>query len=796
MTITFEPLLPPSAWGTLSLIAIVLWVLYVIKRPRACSRNLWLVLSGLMACGIAGVLFLLLNPIWLEPLPPPGGKPLLTILVDESSSMATADADDGKSRFTAAVEMAEQTAVELEQQFEVRIQSFADASRPASIAELKTRTPAGVVTDLSLPLMDGLVSDRPQGQAILLISDGVHNAAGGNDKVLDAASAARTWDAPIYTTTLGAEAQVKDIEVRVARSQELAFAGQSIPVTVEVQQRGAIGDRVDVTLTDLEGQTTTQQVRIAPDNTAEATFLVTTKDVGLFQYQIQAAAIAGEATNANNSASFQMRVVDEPVKALVLEGKPYWDSKFLLRMLTDDPSLEVDCLVRISQERFLFRHLRLEQPGEPDSSGEAAGSDAPGASAAAADPAVQPAVDSTNSAAAVNGDSDAVTRRFERREEIEFIANVGTILQDPEQLRKYQILLLGREAEIFLTANAVDNIRDWISRDGGAVVCYRGAPVAEPDQKLSRLLPVKWAVGPASSTNESRFRIQVTERGDDLSWLRIGGPDGLSKLPSLAASAATDSIKPLAVVLGRGGSSGGNSPVLTYQPYGTGKVVVVEGSGMWRWAFLSPEYRQLDSSYGILWQSLMRWLVSSGGLLPGEEIALQMDRVAFTDGESVSGIVLRRAQSDLNELPAVEILNEGGELLQSIRPIPVGDELGVYQVFAGVMPVGHYKMRLTTTESGDTITKNVEFDVRPDLREQLEVSARADLMQRIGELSGGGVLSSASASDLRQRFEEHVQQSRPVQYRRLTAWDRWWVLTGILCLWTTTWALRRRTGLI
>ena len=60
-----------------------------------------------------------------------------------------------------------------------------------------------------------------------------------------------------------------------------------------------------------------------------------------------------------------------------------------------------------------------------------------------------------------------------------------------------------------------------------------------------------------------------------MSWLRIGGTDGLSKLPSLTPSAQTDSIKPLAVVLGRGDSDSGTSPVLTYQPYGTGKVVVL-----------------------------------------------------------------------------------------------------------------------------------------------------------------------------------------------------------------------------
>ncbi len=783
MSLTFEPLLPSAAWLTMALTAIALWGWYVVKRPTACGRWLWVGLAGLMALGIVSVLLVLLNPIWLQPLPPPGGKPLLTILIDESKSMATPDGGSNQTRYAVASAAAGRAVDALQEEFEIRILAFAEIGKPVGVEQLKDRVPSGVITDLATPLMDGLVSDRPQGQAILLLSDGVHNAPGSVDRTLEAASTAKAWDAPVFTTTLGAAAQTNDLELRIPRSQELAFVGQSVPATIEVQQRGSVSDRVNVTLTTPDGESTTQEVKLTPGKTGDTTFIVKTAGVGMFQYQVRIEALPGEATAANNTSSFQVRVVDKPVKALVLEGKPYWDSKFLLRMLTDDPSLEVDCLVRVAPERFLWRHLKLEDS-------QAAVATDPAAEAAAVDP------NAAVSPAAAQPAKEASGQRFERREEAEFVADGATVLQDPEKLRDYQILLLGREAENYLSGSAIDNIREWISREGGSLVCYRGSPVAEPDQKLSRLLPVKWVVGQGASSNESRFRIQVTERGDDLSWLRIGGAEGLSKLPSLATSAATDSVKPLAIVLGRGGASSSTSPVLTYQPYGTGKVVVVEGSGMWRWAFLAPEYRQLDSAYGILWQSLMRWLVSSGGLLPGEEIALQMDRVMFTAGESVTAIVLRRPQSDLQEMPNVDVHSADGQLLQSVRPIPVGDELGVYQVFAGALPVGHYELKMATTEQGAAVTKNIHFDVRPDLREQLEVSARSDLMQRIAEVSGGAVLSLDDPSELKQRFTEHIRQSRPVQYQRIAAWDRWWVLVGVLCLWTTTWGLRRRTGLI
>ena len=35
------------------------------------------------------------------------------------------------------------------------------------------------------------------------------------------------------------------------------------------------------------------------------------------------------------------------------------------------------------------------------------------------------------------------------------------------------MVILGRDAETFLSDAAVQNLQDWVSREGGAVVCYR-----------------------------------------------------------------------------------------------------------------------------------------------------------------------------------------------------------------------------------------------------------------------------------------------------------------------------------
>ena len=130
MTLTFEPLIPASLWLLLAVIAAVLLVAYGWRRPGSVERSRWVVIMSLMAGGIAAVLAVLLNPMWIDPIEPPAGKPLLTVLIDESASMAVQDAEGSRSRFDAAREMARSMSRELTGKFDVQVRTFAEALSP------------------------------------------------------------------------------------------------------------------------------------------------------------------------------------------------------------------------------------------------------------------------------------------------------------------------------------------------------------------------------------------------------------------------------------------------------------------------------------------------------------------------------------------------------------------------------------------------------------------------------------------------------------------------------------------
>jgi hypothetical protein len=238
---------------------------------------------------------------------------------------------------------------------------------------------------------------------------------------------------------------------------------------------------------------------------------------------------------------------------------------------------------------------------------------------------------------------------------------------------------------------------------------------------------------------------------------------------------------------------GETSPVVTYQPYGSGRVVVIEGAGMWRWAFLPPQARveEQEAIYGSFWQSLMRWLTSGAALPPGKDLALRVDKVSFRGNEPASATLLLRQDVARRSIPSIELSGGGLTRPKSFSPAASGDEPGTFRVLFGPLPEGHYRARV----AGQDESNLVAFDVRNVVEEQLDLAARPDLMGRIARESGAVALATGSPSELSDLFLAHQARSRTDQIRRYPAWDRWWVLVGVVLVWGSAWRLRRSSGL-
>ncbi len=605
---------------------------------------------------------------------------------------------------------------------------------------------------------------------MLLLSDGIDNA-GGVERLRQSAAKAKAMAAPVYVRTIGGPATVNDLDVSIQQPQELAFVGQRVPVAVSLRQRGSLAAKTTVALL-LGGKCVERRdVKLKPNDTVEEVFYLSHKTAGLYRYEVRADALPGEATTVNNSAPLLLRVVDQPVRVLLLEGKPYWDTKFLVRTLSADPSVALTSVVQLAEGRLLQRTIPRQAAAAEKSAAE---SSAPKSKSKPRPP--------QGSQAGSAGD----------REQWTIEKDAGKFLSDAAALASYQIVILGRNAEIFLTDDALANLRKWLAEGEGSLVCFRGPPASPISQRLGELMPMRWI-----PTAESRFYMQLTGAGEALRWLPAVSSEKnpLAELPSLATTARPEACKALAVVLatGNAGGPGESNPVMAYQPVGNGRVVVVEGAGMWRWAFLAPEHRQQEEIYGSLWRSLVRWLVANVGLLPSQRLSLRADTLSFNTDENVTATLLVRAWS--GDPPQVELTGGSSTAPRKFSCVPRGNYPGQFCVALGRLPEGRYLLRVAGLDKDDP-SGVAPFDVRGNLAERLDLCAQPKLMKLIAQESGGAALETADPRLLARQFEQHLSRTRPERATRIMAWDRWWVLLGALAIWGAAWGLRRRSGLV
>jgi hypothetical protein len=767
-----QPFISMGLWWLLACLSLVIVVGYLAASRWEVNWTSRVGMIVLLCVSLACPLVLLLNPISVEGIPRAEGKPRAVVLVDASASMNTAV--DQQTRWSQAVNVAKKLSEE-HPHIEVLLQSFSDSEHndKSSPIDSSHSGPIGKRTDLRQTLQATMRQAPPKGQAIVILSDGAHNT-GSERSLIESAEAARSLDIPIYTVTFGNQVDVKNVVLNARSPRLVIFPDRKAIARLTISQRGYKQDRIDLIVREGKEVLHKETLRLPAQGELEVRFPIPSRDrkkdagpdstnavatsdasnVRVIQFEVSA--LPGEATDADNKTMVQLQSIDRPIETLVLEGKPYWDSKFLVRNFSSDPVLNVTAINRINDTRFIEQTTISKMVSEGSS----------------------------------------VWKTIDEK---------GLPLEDLELLKKFRVLVLGRESAVFLSAKAIENIRQWLSLEGGCLVCARGAPTNVIAQRLAEILPVRWTKG-----KQSRFRTQLSDYGSEQFMLDgiVEGTneDPLRGMPSLETSTES-SIRPgLPQVLIESSDRAQDQniqPVVTYQPYGMGQSIVVEGSGMWRWAFLPPQYADRDAVYPALWQGLVQWIVARQDLLPGQQIAIRPDRSVFLGGDGVSGTMLMRDTKA--EPPMLELVRDSNRI-QVLKPTASSSDPGVFRFDFGNLESGYYEIKTQTSNQVDTLQNGAALvnkgnataacEVRDFWLETLDVDARPDLMQQIASRSGGKVVAPEAAREILDDFHKHLIASRPEQFRKSPLWDRPWVLLTIFGIWCSSWIVRRLSGLI
>ncbi|MBU1693867.1 MAG: hypothetical protein KKC51_07865 [Verrucomicrobia bacterium] len=710
------------------------------RASAKCRRPIRLLLAALRVGGVGCLAVIALNPgRWAESSRLKESE--LAVLVDRSASMATRDVGDS-SRWEAASDLVKEAARLAGDPAGIKLYVFAGDVQSVRERGLEAFAADGETTDIRRAI-EGVLNLSRSGSrrlvGMLVLSDGRQIATSGS---LDAAFRARSQDVPIFPLVLGGAIERKDLSVEPLRRQYVTFKGQRTRIGARVRQSGLGPIRPTVRLLDKAGAVLDEQtLSFEGDGEATVSFAVTPETRGYLDYRIEVALWEGESTRHNNEARVGVAVLDGRIRILMVEGVPYWDSKFIAQLLRRQPNVEVISVYRLSADRFFRVETDL-------------------------------------------ADAAQIT---------------GSIFPDSEgELDLYDIIIFGKGAEYFLNPERVQLLRDFVRDRGGCVLFARGKSYNGVFPELEALEPMEWGERFASP-----FTVRPTDAGASAGLFgdMLPGPADpvWSKLPPLEFAQRVRKIKAFSEVLveGHGELAGQEQafPVVVRRRYGKGMVVVVNADGLWQWDFF-PSVKDASNMYQEFWSQLIQWSATFSEFLPGARYALGLSAHAVHSGESVRLRVTRRQPEAGAPAPEVRVL-QGEAAVRTLHPVPVPDEPGRWETVFSLEQSGAYRVALhdppDENRDGD-LYDAIEVLAAP--REQDNVSADPMFLQELAEASGGRVVTADTLAPVIQRLdadEEAVDVSRAIWQ---PAWDRAWFLGLTAFCFAAEWFVRRRNGLL
>ena len=568
--------------------------------------------------------------------------------------------------------------------------------------------------------------------AVILITDGGVN---GGSNPLTVAESMKQRGIPLHTIGIGLP-RPDDVRLRGLLIQNVVFARDRVPMRVQIHSNGYEKRTVLLTV-HLDGSEVARKpVVLRGGAQFEELRFEVPEQSATRRLEVAVSALPGEATVENNRLEQSIRVVDEKIKVLYVEGSPRWEFRYLRAILKRDPRVEPSFIT-------------------------------------------------------TEGDRDLARASKE---------HVSRFPEDKAEAFQYDLVILGDvDVETFTTAQ-MECIEELVRLRGGAFIMLAGhkhAPAEYLDTPVGRLLPV-WArrgrweevdkdvypVVAPDGRNSMVMSLETLESRNNAIWANI---KPLNRIPPLG------SPKPGAKVLASLSDSAQRIepyPLITWHRYGSGKSMFIATDRLWRLRFkIGDEY------HARFWGQAIQFLGLSRLLGENRRIRLETDRPAGRIGEPIRvyADVLDESYQPLQgpaHVVYVERLDGGGESAPlKLQPVP--NIAGLYQ--GSYVPAQAGRYRLSAGAEDPNAANTVEFEITAASGEQRDTALQEALLRKMAEASGGRYFSIGDLPSL----PEFVRgQTRAETIRKeIELWDVWMVPVLFLALVGIEWAVRRKNDL-
>ena len=717
-------------------VAAALWLAWHGAREAAASVQR--LLFPLRTLGLLALAVLWLNPgRWLDETASTRRDWL--VLLDRSASMSGGH-DEKATRWETATRLAERLRTASGAQGEVKVRPFSNQLEDEAPATAALQ-PDGPGTDLARALTGALDQRATPLAGLIVVSDGRQTARA---KLDDIALRARGRGVPIHAIPLGGARGSRDLVLTASPRRVTAFRGQPVKISAQLENRGLGAIKPAVILAGADGKELARKDAQLDDG-ARTTVIFELADVPESggDYTLRTAPWPGEQVPANNADTVHVKVLTAKTRVLLLEGAPYWDSKFLAQLLRQQSSVEVLTVHRLNDERY----FRVEAGGEKGA---------------------------------------------------EPLASPDSVFPDSaEGLARYDLIVFGKGADGFLTAARTAALTGFVRDQGGAVMFARGKPYSGRFAPLEALEPVEWG-----GEMEGGFRfVPLADQGAGLFGAALPGADDRvwATLPLLEDAHQVARLKPFARVLAEGQPDGKQTrvPLLIARRFGRGMVATVNADGLWRWDF-RPEVRAQGAVYQQFWVQLMQWCATFSEFLPGQDYAVRFAEPSAEVGQPVRAIIAYRGGSKPEPEPFLQITRDGqpaGEA--AATALPGGGDLG--REWAAVVAPGEpgrYQVRVADRARPGKIEGEATLTVAAPPTEADDLRPDSESLLALARGSGGEVFTPDDVERLAAALWKSDASAARAKPRWEPLWPRWWVAALIAGVFGAEWWLRRREGLL
>jgi hypothetical protein len=237
-------------------------------------------------------------------------------------------------------------------------------------------------------------------------------------------------------------------------------------------------------------------------------------------------------------------------------------------------------------------------------------------------------------------------------------------------------------------------------------------------------------------------------------------------------------------------AQGGGAPLLLSRHAGRGPVLLVNGTGFWRWALSGTDARAADRSR-LLWRRVARWLAEP---VQGEPLRVQPEHWLTSAGEPVR-LFATLQDAAFRPLGGARIEGEASDGRGGRLPLEfVAGEPGSYVATLPGPRAGRWQVIARATSGGRELARaRGEFAVDAWSLELLRAEPDSATLAAVAEASGGRATIAAKSAQWAHGIERRALTRRRTASSRL--WESPWVFGFIVAALAAEWIWRRRRGL-